>query len=360
MDYVGRQHGIEERLVEMRLGSLLVTHFPNIRYLTGFTGSAGVLLLFAGGQRKPVFFTDGRYREQSQQEVARARVVVGRGSALAEAGAYIRRQKFGRVAVEAEHMSLSNHLLLKKMVNGVRITPATSIVEQARLIKDEDELSLLHSAVALGDSLLDVALKRIRPGVREMEVAAELEYAARKAGATGMSFETIVASGKRSALPHGQASAARIPAKGFVVLDFGVILSGYCSDMTRTVHVGRCSSAQREVYEAVRQAQEAAVAEVRDGVVCGEVDSAARKLLKTRRLDGYFTHSTGHGVGLEIHEPPRIGRGQTEPLRTGMAVTIEPGVYIPGQGGVRIEDMVVVTSTGHRLLTSAPKQLIEL
>jgi len=360
MDYVRRQQGIEERLSEKRLKALLIVHPPNVRYLTGFTGSAGALLLFAGGKRKPVFFTDGRYREQAAKEVARARVVVGKQAVLAEAAAYVARQKIGAVAVEAEHLSVADHVRLRQMAKGVRIQSAGGIVEAARMIKDEQELALLQAAVALGDRLLDVALKAIRPGVREIEVAAELEYAARKAGAEGMSFETIVAAGERSALPHGQASAARIPTKGFVVLDFGVILSGYCSDMTRTVHVGRCSSSARHMYKAVWRAQEAAVAKVNDGAACGDVDFAARSLLKSERLDGYFTHSTGHGVGLEIHEPPRIARNQKEPLRAGMAITVEPGVYIPRQGGVRIEDMVVVTAAGHRVLTSAPKELMEL
>ncbi len=360
MNYTRRQQGIEQQLRERRLQSFLVTHPPNLRYLTGFTGSAGALLLFAEGRRKPVFFTDGRYREQAGEEVARARVVVGKHGAADEAAAYAGRRHLKLLGVEAEHTSMAAQARLRQIASGIRVRGLSGLVESARMIKDEQELALLQAAVDLGASLLDVALKTIRPGVREMEVAAELEYAARKSGASGMSFETIVASGVRSALPHGLASAARIPAKGFVVLDFGVILSGYCSDMTRTVHVGRCSRAGRALYEAVRQAQEAAVARVGPGVLCGEVDYAARRLLKSRRLDGYFSHSTGHGVGLEIHEPPRLGKGQTEPLRAGMVVTAEPGVYIPGEGGVRIEDMVAVTVTGHRVLTPVSRQLIEL
>jgi Xaa-Pro aminopeptidase len=360
MDYARRQQGIEQQLKQKRLESFLVSHPPNLRYLTGFTGSAGALLLFAEGRRKPVFFTDGRYREQAMHEVVRARVVIGKHAALAEAAGYAARRKLSILGVEAEHTSLADHALLRRMAYSTRVRGASGLVESARMIKDEDELALLQLAADLGSSLFDVALKTIAPGVREVEVAAELEYAARRAGAAGMSFDTIVASGARSALPHGQASDARIPAKGFVVLDFGVILSGYCSDMTRTVHVGRCTRSERETYEAVRRAQEAAVARVQDGTPCGEVDAAARTMLRARRLGAYFTHSTGHGVGLEIHEPPRVGSGQTDRLRAGMVVTVEPGVYIPGEGGVRIEDMVVVTSTGHRVLTAAPKQLIEV
>ena len=200
----------------------------------------------------------------------------------------------------------------------------------------------------------------IRPGVAEAEVAAELEYAARRAGAQAMSFETIVAAGPRSAMPHGVASAALIPRRGFVILDFGVILHGYCSDMTRTVHVGKMSAADRSIYNAVREAQQAAVDAVRARVACGRVDRAARNALRRAGLARYFTQSTGHGVGLEIHEPPRLGRGQAELLRPGMVVTVEPGVYLPGRGGVRIEDMLLVTGGGCEVLTPAPKDLIEL
>jgi Xaa-Pro aminopeptidase len=226
--------------------------------------------------------------------------------------------------------------------------------------KDRDEIKRIRAAVALGASLFDCALQVIRPGVPETEVAAEMEYAARRAGAQGMSFPTIIASGKRSALPHGRASHAPIPARGFVVCDFGVILSGYCSDRTRTVHLGRPSLDARKTYQAVLQAQMAAIATVRPGVGVSEIDGAARKLLQKQGLGKYFTHSTGHGVGLEIHEAPRVAAGQAEILRPGMVITIEPGVYLPGKWGVRIEDVVVVTEQGCETLTPTRKELIAI
>jgi Xaa-Pro aminopeptidase len=226
------------------------------------------------------------------------------------------------------------------------------------MVKDEEELACLRSAVTLGARLFDRALEVIRPGVRETEVAAEIEYAARKAGADAMSFETIIASGERSALPHGRASQAVIPAQGFVVCDFGVILSGYCSDMTRTVYVGRPSAEARGVYQAVKQAQQAAVDAVRPGTSVGQVDRIARKSLQKSGLERYFTHSTGHGVGLEIHEAPRLAGGQSEILQPGTVITIEPGVYVPGKWGVRIEDLVVVTETGCEVLTPTSKELV--
>ena len=241
-----------------------------------------------------------------------------------------------------------------------RLRPAPPLVEQARMVKDDDELKCIRAAVLLGASLFDRALEVIRPGVRETEVAAEMEYAARKAGAEAMSFETIIASGERSALPHGRASQAAIPGQGFVVCDFGVILSGYCSDMTRTVFVGRPSAEVRGVYQAVKLAQQAAVDAVRPGFSVGEVDRVARKSLQKSGLAKYFTHSTGHGVGLEIHEAPRVAAGQTEILQPGMVITIEPGVYVPGKWGVRIEDMVVVTECGCEVLTPTSKELVAI
>jgi Xaa-Pro aminopeptidase len=193
-----------------------------------------------------------------------------------------------------------------------------------------------------------------------VEVAATLEHAARIAGAEAMSFDTIVASGERSALPHGHASAAKLPKRGFVTLDFGVVLDGYMSDMTRTVYLGRARSEERDVYDAVLEAQEAAVAAVAPGVTAGEVDEAARSVLRRAGLDKWFTHSTGHGVGLEIHEGPRLAAKQTQSLEPGMVITIEPGVYMPGRFGVRIEDMVLVTAKGREILTPSVKAWIEL
>jgi Xaa-Pro aminopeptidase len=226
------------------------------------------------------------------------------------------------------------------------------------MVKDEEELGCIRAAVKLGATLFDRALQVLRPGIKEAEVAAEMEYTARKAGAEEMSFPTIIASGARSALPHGRASNQVVKPGGFVVCDFGVILAGYCSDQTRTVWVGSVSEEARKAYEAVREAQQAAIDAVRPGIQVGVVDEAARKVLRKAGLGRYFTHSTGHGVGLEIHESPRVASGQKEVLRSGMVITIEPGVYFPGEWGVRIEDMVVVTASGCEVLTPTSKDFL--
>jgi Xaa-Pro aminopeptidase len=218
----------------------------------------------------------------------------------------------------------------------------------------------MAAAAALGVGLFEHILGFLRPGLAETAVAAELEYRARLAGAEAMSFPTIVASGSRSALPHGTASVAKLPRRGFVTLDFGVILNGYCSDMTRTVHLGRATAQERSAYDAVLAAQENAVTRVAAGAMAADVDEGARSVLREAKLAEYFTHSTGHGVGLEIHESPRIGMGQQTLLTRGMVITIEPGIYIPGAFGLRIEDTVVVERHRARVLTPATKAWIEL
>src|SRR5216684_2262376 len=367
MDHKGRQQRLRSALALHRLDGLLVTHLPNILYLCGFRGSAGVLVLT---EAKSVFFTDGRYTIQARSEVQSAQIVIGRKPPLAAAADWLathRNKKSGRhaspfrVGIEGEHLTLAarNRLAVNLPVN-IRLREAPNLVERARMVKDAQEIQRVRLAVLMGASLFERVLEVIRPGVKETEVAAAMEYAAREAGAEAMSFPTIIASGKRSALPHGRASRSAVPARGFVVCDFGVILADYCSDMTRTVYVGRSSSEERRAYQAVKEAQQAAVDAVRPGISVGEVDRAARKSLQNSSLAKYFTHSTGHGVGLEIHEAPRVGAGQTEILQPGMVITVEPGVYLPDRWGVRIEDMVVVTERGCEVLTPTSKELIEI
>ncbi len=358
MDYAGRQKKFQQTLHDQKLDGFVVTHAANLRYLCGFTGSNG-LLLFLGGRR--VFFTDGRYTEQANDEVRGARMVIPGGALMPGAAKLLEKAGSAAIGFEADLTTVTAAAQLKKFVRrGIRWKPTAGLVMRQRIVKDADELTLIRQAVKLGARVYEEAATAIRPGVREIEIAAKLEFAARQAGADGMSFETIVAAGKRGALPHGKASRQVIPKRGFVVLDSGVILRGYCSDMTRTVHVGRIGRVERQWYESVLEAQLVGVATVRAGITAGAVDEATRSVLRQAKLDKYFTHSTGHGVGLEIHEPPRLGAKQTERLESGMVITIEPGIYVPGKGGIRIEDMVVVTEQGCEVLTPVTKELIEV
>jgi Xaa-Pro aminopeptidase len=362
MDYLARQRQLTASLREIGSAALLVTHLPNIRYLCGFTGSAGVLLVTAGARAaRLTFFTDGRYTQQAAEEVTGARVVIAKKSALLEACDAAVKARVKTLGFEAEQLQYVTFQHVSHAVKGkLKLKPTTGLVEQLRMIKDADEIEHIRAAVLLGSSLFETALAAIHPGVAETAVAGELEFQARRAGAEKMSFDTIVASGSRSALPHGRASGQAIPDSGFIILDYGVILAGYCSDMTRTVHVGRVSGSHQRMYEAVKDAQLASIEAVRPGVEAAKVDQAGRDVLKKAGYDGYFIHSTGHGVGIEIHEQPRIAKGQTAPLEPGMVITIEPGIYIPDDGGVRIEDMVLVTATGHEVLTPTDKSLITL
>ena len=356
MDHLSRQRQLRAELADHSLDALLVTHLPNVRYLCGFTGSAGILLL---GPRKPLFITDGRYTEQAHQQVVGAKIVISKGPALDAVVQQIVKLKLAAIGMEADHVTVAQRSRLKRMLpSKTKLRETSGIVERLRMIKDAGELAAIRKAVNLGAELFDVVLQAIRPGVRESEVAAELEYEARRRGAEGMSFETIVAGGPRSALPHGVASQGAIPESGFVVLDYGVILGGYCSDQTRTVHVGKPSSEARKWYEAVLESQLAGVKAVKAGVTAGEVDKATRDVLRRAQLGRFFSHSTGHGVGLEIHEIPRVASGHREVLQPGMVITIEPGVYFPGKWGIRIEDMVAVTAGGCDVLTPTGKDLL--
>jgi len=364
MNEASRLRALRRAMSRDNIEALLITHLPDVRYVCGFTGSNAALAVTAG---KAVLFTDGRYTAQAHEETKSARVKIAEKSALGEACTLLESSipKKARACYDPGHTTVSALAAMRAALSPGRRRGFFSPIKQPiasdlRMIKDAGELDRMAAAAALGNRLFPAILPHIQPGVPESEIAASLEFFARSMGAEGMSFETIVASGPRSALPHGRATARKTPRNGFVTLDFGVILKGYCSDMTRTVCIGKPGRPERSAYDAVLEAQQAAVAAVRPGVTCGEVDEAARSVLRKAGLDEYFTHSTGHGVGLEIHEPPRIARDQKQELKPGMVVTVEPGVYMPGRFGIRIEDMVVVTEKGAKVLTPVTKTLIEL
>jgi Xaa-Pro aminopeptidase len=360
MNFQARQKNLRGHLATTRFDALLVSYLPNIRYLCGFTGSAGFLLTQEDGS---VFFTDVRYDTQAHQEVKGAKVFIAKKDLLTAVSEWIatrgKRSRRWALGIEAEHLTVAERSRFNdSLPSGIRLKSTSGLVERARMVKDADELERIRAAVRLGATLFDRALQVLRPGIKEVDVAVEMEYLARKAGAEGMSFETIIASGARSALPHGRASEQDVPAGSFVVCDFGVILDGYCSDQTRTVWVGDPVAEARRAYEAVLEAQQAAIRAVRADIAVGKVDAAARKVLQKSGFGRYFTHSTGHGVGLEIHEAPRVAAGQKDVLQPGMVITVEPGVYFPGKWGVRIEDMVAVTQRGYEVLTPTDKDFL--
>ena len=343
----------------LRADALLVTLPANILYLCGFSGSAGILLV------EPVratLFTDSRYTFQSRQEVKGARVVIAKAGLLGAVAHSLARRK-GRIALVAslKHLTVAQQQALGgRLGKRLRWSDDEAIVEQLRAVKSQAELEIMRDAAVLISRVFQKLVPRIRPGVTELDLAARVDYEIKLLGGSGPSFETIVAAGTRSSWAHARPSTKPLAKNELVVIDHGAILRAYCSDLTRTVHVGRASANVRGLYAAVLEAQQAAKEAIRPGVKAGAVDLAARSTLKRSRLAQYFTHSTGHGLGLEIHEMPRIGRGEETVLQEGMVVTVEPGVYLDGVGGIRIEDDVVVTKAGAVDLTTAPRDFLEL
>ena len=357
--FVNRRREVIKELKRRELDCLLVTHPANWYYLTGFTGESGVLVLTQGGAATLV--TDGRFTAQAKDEAAGIHVQLQKGSLYEAAGQWLRQRGIKRAGYDPRQWTVAQSKALRKSSGAkCRTIEAVGVVERLRMTKDAQELAAMRKAAILAGEVLESVLRLVRPGVREDEIGAEIEYRMRKRGASGVSFETIVASGKRAALPHARATSKRLKKNELVVLDLGAILGHYCSDMTRTVHLGRASKRIRQWYRAVQEAQETAVARVRAGVSCEEVDAAARNVLRKSGLDAYFVHSTGHGLGLEVHEEPRVARGQAIRLEPGNVITIEPGIYVEGVGGIRIEDDVAVCSQGSEVLTRVRRDLIEL
>ena len=357
-EHLKRRKALLVEMASRKLDCLLVTHPANWYYLTGFTGESGALVVSREGT---TLVTDGRFTVQAQEETRGVKIELQKGALFAATGDYLKKGGRTRVGYDANQLTVTQLKSLRKAVGHKwRGVEASGLVERLRMRKDPQELSAMRKAAILAGEVLEGVLKLMKPGVRENEIAAEIEYQMKKRGASGASFETIVASGARGALPHARPTAKKLRKNELVVLDLGAILGHYCSDMTRTVHLGRASERAREWYRSVQAAQQAAVAAVRVGVSCGEVDSVAREVLKKNGLEQYFVHSTGHGLGLEVHEEPRVARGQTIRLEAGNVITIEPGIYLEGVGGIRIEDDVVVRAGQSEVLTRVTRDLIEL
>src|ERR1700761_7074495 len=359
--FAQRRRALKKQLAEADLSALVVTQPASWYYLTGFTGEAGSLVV---SEHNTTLITDSRFTDHARRETRGVRVIQQASGLSTSVGEFLRilaGRGRSKVGFPAGHVTVAQLQAMKKAAGArVRWAPSEGYVEGLRGRKDAQELATMRRAAALADKVMAKALKLLKPGVRELEIAAEIEYQMRLLGASGPAFETIVAFGERSAFPHARPTDKRLRKNELVVLDMGAILAHYCSDITRTVVVGKASPKVRGWHKAVQEARTAAVAAGRAGAACGEVDAAARQVLAGYKLDRYFTHSTGHGLGIEVHEDPRVAKGQKQKVGPGNVVTIEPGVYIPGVGGIRIEDDVAVHSGESEVLTRSPRDIIEI
>ncbi|MFN4213638.1 Xaa-Pro peptidase family protein [Exiguobacterium sp.] len=347
---------LQHALAANGIDGLLVTKRENIRYLSGFTGSSGVVLITA---ETASFITDFRYTEQAASQVKGYTIVELDTSLVKSVGDIVTREAVKRLGIEQDDMTVGLYRTYEKEVTA-ELVETSGIVEKLRLIKDEAELKIMKEAAAIADAAFEHIQTFIRPGRTEKEVANELEMFMRAQGADSSSFDMIVASGWRSALPHGVASEKVIEAGELVTLDFGAYYKGYCSDITRTLAIGPISDELQNIYDTVLRAQLAGVAGTKAGISGIEADALTRDVIKEAGYGEYFGHSTGHGLGMEVHEAPGLSFRSETILEPGMVVTIEPGIYIAGVGGCRIEDDVVITEDGCVRLTQSPKELITI
>ncbi len=356
-NHAGRIEALRRLVAERGADAILVVHPANLFYLCGFAGSAGALAVTAD---EADFYTDTRYGIEAPATVRGAQVHIARKGIIAEAAGRLGRRK-QRVGYEAGHTSVEQQERTARAAGAKVSWAATSgVVEELRMVKESGELEEMRAAGRVATEVYEEVMPLVRPGMKESDLAAEVEYRMRRKGASGAAFATIIASGERSALPHARASGKVVKKSELVVMDLGAILRGYSSDITRTVYVGRAPARIRGWYRAVLEAQEAARDALRAGMAAGRVDEAARRVLRKKRLERYFVHSTGHGLGLEVHEEPKLGRGAKQRLRAGCVVTIEPGIYVEGTGGIRIEDDFLVGEGEAEKLTRGTGELVEL
>jgi len=353
-DIKGRLKALRHALKGSGVDALLISNIKNVKYLTGFTGSSGYLLLAGKGSW---FLTDNRYATQAKDEVTSSKVKIYK-KALETISAIATVLKVRTLGFEGSDLSYDNFQKLKKALPGIRLKSLAGAVARLRARKEPIEISLLKASVKVLDSGYQAATQTLAAGVREKDAAAFIERSFRDSGGDSTAFDTIIASGFRGALPHGKASEKKIKKGELVVVDMGVSLQGYNSDETRTYCIGRATAEQRKVYSTVLAAQERAIELIRPGVQASAVDAAARGHIARAGYGKYFGHGLGHGVGLDVHEAPSLAPNSSDVLEEGMVVTVEPGIYIPGWGGVRIEDMVRVTKAGAEVLTKTPKDFV--
>lgn len=347
---------LRKALQEQNIEGILITNEYNRRYMTGFTGTAGVAIV---SQNDAVFITDFRYTEQAAAQIKDFRIVKHEATILEEIATQVKAMGIKLLGFEKDAVSYGTYELYKNVIQA-DLVPVSGLIEKIRLIKTEQEINIIKVACEIADHAFTHIIDFIKPGKTELEVSNELEFFMRKQGATQSSFDTIVASGLRSALPHGVATDKVIEKGDFVTLDYGALYNGYISDMTRTVAVGEPSAKLVDMYNAVLASQLLALEKVGPGLTGIQADAIARDYLTEKGYGEAFGHSLGHGIGLEVHEGPGLSMRSETVLEPGMAVTIEPGVYLPGIGGLRIEDDILITETGNELLTHSSKELIIL
>jgi Xaa-Pro aminopeptidase len=352
-----RLEKLRVELQEQGLRALLITNATNRHYMTGFTGSSGFVIIT---DSKAYLLTDFRYMTQAPQQAVGYEVIEHASKAMVTVKGLLDSLGISKVGFEQNDMTFGAYRSTADVLSGIDLVPTDGLVEKLRLVKDAAELAVLQEAADLADQTFTHILSYIRTGTKEMDIALEIEMFMRKNGATSTSFETIVASGERSALPHGKASDRIIQTNEFVKLDYGAYYKSYCSDITRTVVVGKPTDKHKEIYHIVLEAQLEALDKIKPGMTGKEADAIARNVIGRYGYGDFFGHGTGHGLGMEIHEAPRLSMQVDTVLRPGMTVTVEPGIYLPGFGGVRIEDDIVITDTGIHILTHSSKDLIVL
>jgi Xaa-Pro aminopeptidase len=341
-----------------KLTGFIASKLPNVRYLSGYSGSNGLLLLVPP---RAYLFTDFRYAVQARKEVKKCQVIIAERDLLGELAKIKALQKKVKIGYESAHLTVQLLEKIKELIPKVSLVGTENIVESIAIIKDTAEINKLKKAAKIADMAFDEILKLIKPGVKERDLALELHYKMVKAGAEGPSFNFIVASGQRSSMPHGVASDRKFKKGDFITLDFGCFYEGYPSDLTRTVVLGKASLKQKRIYDIVLKAQTMSVEAARPGMPARELDKVARDIIIREGYGDNFGHGLGHGLGLDaVHSNPVVSPRSQDTLEPGNVITIEPGIYIPNWGGVRIEDDVVITSSGHKVLTKSPKSLIEL
>ncbi|MBP1989061.1 M24 family metallopeptidase [Paenibacillus eucommiae] len=348
---------LRQVMQEAELPALLITNSFNRHYMSGFNGSAGYLLIT---QERAIFLADFRYTEQAAQQTSGFEIVEHQPKAATTIKELLVHSGIDRLGFEQTDVSYGAFLNYTKDLTGIELVPTNQLVEKLRMIKDAGELQIMQEAADLADETFSYVLTKLRPGVSEIEIALEIEMFIRRNGGTSTSFDTIVASGERSALPHGRASERILGTNEFVKMDFGAYYKGYCSDITRTIMLGKPTDKHKEIYHIVLEAQMHCLENLKPGMSGAEGDALARDVIAMKGYGEFFGHGTGHALGMEIHESPRLSKHDDTILTTGMVVTVEPGIYLPGFGGVRIEDDVVLTETGIKILTHSTKEFLIL